>query len=83
MTKMGASPAQAKLLARVWGTDAKLPSANAGFISPTTKACIDREWLRPTEITGTYPNGTTFRYFIVSQDGLRALATFLEKEVGE
>ena len=67
------SKAQAKLIARLWGSGKGTLVQPDGPKDPTVLACIKRGWLSPTDERGTFPNGAAFIAYAPSLDGLKAM----------
>ncbi len=79
------SPAQAQFLSLAWfGKSVPIATEeDGGNRTPTAAACLKRGWLaRVPGEPGIYPSGATFHRYVLSPDGLRAMAAFLEKAAG-
>lgn len=65
---------QLRCLLSIWLTgEGKIGS----YDTPTMLAILKRGWIKPTGMTGTYPNGAEYQVHIVSDAGLDAIEEYL------
>lgn len=70
------SKAQARNLARIFADGRPVPLADDGYVPPTISALAKRKWIVSTDLTGTYPNGSTYHFYELSEEGISALSRY-------
>jgi hypothetical protein len=70
-----ATTAQAKFLALCWSGE-RNPTVGAEA-TPTIRVCIANGWLQKTGKTGTYPNGSLYEAYEISDVGVDTIENYL------
>ena len=72
------SRAQAKRIAKLWSDDSMVRIGES-YIDPTDRVLVKNGWLVESGETGTFPNGTPYKGYMLSADALDGLEGFLRE----